>query len=52
VFDGNEFIIDNLGAGSVLGHRCILTDEDMMVEVRTTEPTSISELTIFDFYEI
>jgi len=42
--DGHEFIIDNLGPGSVIGHRSVFTEDNMVVEMRATMATFISQV--------
>ena len=43
--EGNKFVMSHLNAGSVLNHRCIFTEDNMLVNVRATMPTYVLELT-------
>jgi len=44
-FEGNEFILDFLPAGSILNHKVLFMDDLMYVNVRAGVPTHILELT-------
>lgn len=48
-FEGNKFIIDNLCPGSVIGHKGIFMEDTMVVNIRATRPTFLSELREDDF---
>ena len=51
-FDGNEFIIDRLPAGSVLNHHVVFTEDSMVVNIRAVCPTYILTLHENDFEEL
>jgi len=44
-FEGNEFVIDKLKAGSILNYRNVFTDDKMLVTVRSkpSTPTAAAE---------
>jgi len=51
-FEGNDFVIETLKAGSILNYRVLFTDEQMYVNVRCREGTHLLCLTIDKLNEI
>jgi len=47
--EGNPFCIEHLNAGSILNHRVVFTEDQMVVNIQATMPTYILELTEKDF---
>jgi CRP-like cAMP-binding protein len=50
--EGNEFIIDRLPAGSVLNHRSIFTEDEMVVNIRAHGLTYIKTIDEQDIEEL
>ena len=51
-FEGTEFIIERLFAGSVINHRVLFSDDVMSINIRAMEPTYMLKLSEKDIEKV